>query len=490
MGRVVPPDTAAASESPSSISKFGLGVAGQLNIGCDLRISSWVPPDGLAWCHGASKGEALLPAVDLSNFCAGMYISKPRRTCLGIFDWTRAITCELHLTRSISLLPIQDCESCSMCTKMGQAFGRRGPFTDFRSRCCKKLEVLGLTAASSANISAAKKPGDPIKYGDTISYPRPRPATHFTHDYLVQTNDFTSEFPIGFDPCSFGGCVCPIHIDLVDERGSVLVGLRPRYRPGRRYRVADFNVDWFTVSNLHKLLVKILALICGRPLSSISRLEDDCRERLIRVYKSAMSTPARQLQILSTEYRTRKLFQNAPQSRHAVMARTPRFDPYERLIYRFYEAIYLLSLLGHTRGPHVATIFDPSSLIAVRRRFFKNLALLCDNLKGGESTASIAVQDRHDCFVFWVSSNEGPSDSVLVFLRTVLQDIKDFVRSTQDDGTDVENDLIRKCVQFSQRRMRSQARSLVNCARRCRFHLLENRTDNQSENPAHAGSLP
>lgn len=172
------------------------------------------------------------------------------------------------------------------------------------------------------------------------------------------------------------------------------------------------------------------------------------------------------------------------------MARTPRFDPYERLIYRFYEAIYLLSLLGNTRGPHVATIFDPSSLIAVRRRFLKNLALLCDNLKGGDSTASIAVQDRHDCFVFWVSSNEGPGDRVLEFLRSVLEDIKAFVRSTQDDGRDVENDLVRKCVQFSQKRIRCQARSLVNCARRCRGHLLENRTDNQSKNLPCAGNSP
>lgn len=164
------------------------------------------------------------------------------------------------------------------------------------------------------------------------------------------------------------------------------------------------------------------------------------------------------------------------------MARTPRFDRFERLIYRFYEAVYLLSLLGNTRGPHVATVFDPSSFIAVRRRFLKNLAFLCDNLKGGDSTASIAVQDRHDCFVFWISSNGGPSDRVLVFLRSVLEDIKAFVRSTQDAGRDVENDLVRKCVLFSQKRMRSQAHSLVNCARRCRDHLLENRTDNQSEN--------
>ncbi|KAI7787701.1 hypothetical protein LA080_015070 [Diaporthe eres] len=169
------------------------------------------------------------------------------------------------------------------------------------------------------------------------------------------------------------------------------------------------------------------------------------------------------------------------------MARTPRFDPYERLIYRFFEAIYLLSLLGNTRGPHVATVFEPWSLISVRRRFLKNLAALCDDVKGGESTASIAVQDRPDHFVFWISSNIGPPDRVLVFLRSMLEEVKSFVRSTQDDRRDVENDLTRKCVEFALKRMRSQAHSLVNCAQRCRNYLLENLTDDQSENPLWTG---
>lgn len=165
------------------------------------------------------------------------------------------------------------------------------------------------------------------------------------------------------------------------------------------------------------------------------------------------------------------------------MARTPRFDPYVRLIYRFYEAVYLLSLLGNTRGPHVATIFEPSSLIAVRRRFFKNLAFLCDDMKGGDTTASVAVQDRPDCFVFWVSSNKEPSDRTLVFLRFVLGVIKAFVRSTRADRSVVEDDLTRKCVGFSLKRIRSQAHSLVNCARRCRDHLLKAPNVIQSETP-------
>lgn len=165
------------------------------------------------------------------------------------------------------------------------------------------------------------------------------------------------------------------------------------------------------------------------------------------------------------------------------MAKTPRLDPYERLIYRFYEALYLLCLLGNVRGPHVATIFDPSSFIAVQRRFLKNLAFLCDNIKGGDSTASIAVQNRPDCNVFWLSSNQGPSDSALEFLSSVLADVKLFATSHQDERARAEDDLTGKCVRFSLKRLRTQAHSLVNCARRCRTHLLTHSANDQSESP-------
>lgn len=163
------------------------------------------------------------------------------------------------------------------------------------------------------------------------------------------------------------------------------------------------------------------------------------------------------------------------------MARTPRLDAYERLIYRFFEAVYLLSLLGNIRGPHLATVFNPLSLISIRRRFLKNLAFLCDSRKGGETTASIAIQDRPECYVFWVSSNRGPSDTTLDFLRSVLEAVKTFVRSPQGDRAGVESNLIRKCVHFSVERMHSQARTLVNRVRVCRNHLLKNPGDNLGE---------
>lgn len=163
------------------------------------------------------------------------------------------------------------------------------------------------------------------------------------------------------------------------------------------------------------------------------------------------------------------------------MARTPRFDPYERLLYRFFEAVYLLALLGNIRGPHLTTVFNPSSLISIRRRFLKNLAFLCDGLKGGDSTASIAIQDRPDCYVFWVSSNQGPSDTALDFLRSVLEAVKSFVRTPRVDREGVEKELIRECVHFAIKRMRSQAHSLVNRAKTCRDHLLANPADNLGE---------
>lgn len=48
--------------------------------------------------------------------------------------------------------------------------------------------------------------------------------------------------PSGFEFSSVSGYVCPIHIYLVDEKGSVLVGLWPRYQLGRWYSGAGLLV--------------------------------------------------------------------------------------------------------------------------------------------------------------------------------------------------------------------------------------------------------
>lgn len=149
----------------------------------------------------------------------------------------------------------------------------------------------------------------------------------------------------------------------------------------------------------------------------------------------------------------------------------PRFDPYFRIICRLYEALYLLHILGGIRGPHLLPILDFSTILATRRRFLRNLAFLCDYKKGGPSTTSIAVEDRHDCNLFWVASNEEPPGSVLEFLKSVIDAVRGFPSLPEERQTEVEQDLEVRSVIFAAKRIKNHAQSLVSSARTCRKHV-------------------
>lgn len=154
-----------------------------------------------------------------------------------------------------------------------------------------------------------------------------------------------------------------------------------------------------------------------------------------------------------------------------IMAKTPRFDAYYRLISRLYEALYMLRILGRVRGPHRIANLDVSTARGVRRRFLKNLAFLCDYTKGGPSTAALAVEARSDCNMFWLSSNEGPSEAVLDFLKSMIQDVKASSALSGGQRPEAENILILKCIEFARKRVTKQAKGLSSSVRLCLGYL-------------------
>lgn len=163
------------------------------------------------------------------------------------------------------------------------------------------------------------------------------------------------------------------------------------------------------------------------------------------------------------------------------MAKTPRLDVYYRIICRLYEALYLLHILGKVRGPHLLANPNFSTILATRRRFLRNIAFLCDYKKGGPSTTSIAVEDRHDCNLFWVASNEEPPDSVLEFLRSVLEVVRGFPSLSEEQRSNVEQDLEVKSVIFATKRIKNQAQGLASSARRCREYVTTHLPDEKGE---------
>ncbi|KAF6831253.1 hypothetical protein CMUS01_07412 [Colletotrichum musicola] len=153
------------------------------------------------------------------------------------------------------------------------------------------------------------------------------------------------------------------------------------------------------------------------------------------------------------------------------MARTPRMDPYFRLLARFYEALVLLALLRPVVGPHVVSQLDRSNLKDTRRFLLKNLAFLCDYDKGGDTTTAIAVEDREDCYVFWVATNEGFKDKVTQFLGDIIDRVKSAA------GLPNERDAVERALavsaQFAHSRIKKEAAILRNAAIRCSSFLGE-----------------
>ncbi|KAK2054932.1 hypothetical protein LY76DRAFT_579087 [Colletotrichum caudatum] len=152
------------------------------------------------------------------------------------------------------------------------------------------------------------------------------------------------------------------------------------------------------------------------------------------------------------------------------MALTPRMDPYARLLFRLYEALVLLSILRPVNGSHLVTQLSNYTIQDARRRFLRNLCFLCDYRKGGCSTTSMAVEECQDCYVFWVSSNEGPSDEVTRHLGDVLAHVQRFSSGIEDRATS-EEALMSMCTAFASSRIKHLNRILRNAAMKCRISL-------------------
>lgn len=151
-----------------------------------------------------------------------------------------------------------------------------------------------------------------------------------------------------------------------------------------------------------------------------------------------------------------------------MASKVPRLDPYVRLLSRFYETLILLFFIGKVQGPHLTINHDPSSLVATRRRFLKNLAFVCDFKKGGHSTAAIAVEEDGNCYRFWLASNEGANERVVQFLVSVLEQLKHILSLDLDQRERHEAEFAERCANFSTPRLKKERRLLENAARRCR----------------------
>jgi hypothetical protein len=164
-----------------------------------------------------------------------------------------------------------------------------------------------------------------------------------------------------------------------------------------------------------------------------------------------------------------------------VRVGTPRFDKYQRLIARLYEAMILLWLEQPIQGPQVTVKHDNVSLIASRRRLTTGLAHFCDWDKGGRTTTSIGIEDSEEAFIFWVASNQGfehdefgSAPRTPTFLRQSLRRLQDVTRQPDPSAAWLAHqaeELARSFAVFAASRIRKEASLLSRMATLCIGHL-------------------
>ncbi|KAI0126794.1 hypothetical protein BJ170DRAFT_596365 [Xylariales sp. AK1849] len=148
----------------------------------------------------------------------------------------------------------------------------------------------------------------------------------------------------------------------------------------------------------------------------------------------------------------------------------PRLDPYSRLINRFFEPLILLEALGVTRGDHTRIPHKSGTPGFTRRRLLDNLAYLCDNDKGGPTTTAIGLEERQDCFKFWVASNRA-SEKTILFMNSVLSDLRKLFAVEADQREYEEEQFVHSCIRFSRIRILKEGKLLAKSIASCKDHL-------------------
>ena len=144
----------------------------------------------------------------------------------------------------------------------------------------------------------------------------------------------------------------------------------------------------------------------------------------------------------------------------------PRLDPYQRLLGRFYEQLFLLNALGQTRGNHTASSFELDAAQAKRRQFLQNLCYICDFQKGGSACTAIGLQEHSTGYNFCVASNK-ETDKIAGFLQHVLKILR--ARAHQAGSNDAcrEPDFFQLCIGFAAERIEQESKCLRRNVKDC-----------------------
>ncbi|CEI69651.1 hypothetical protein FVEN_g12182 [Fusarium venenatum] len=149
----------------------------------------------------------------------------------------------------------------------------------------------------------------------------------------------------------------------------------------------------------------------------------------------------------------------------------PRLDKYDKILSRLFENLALFHILKRVDGPHAANAYVPATLQDARRRFLKNLSFICDYRKGGDTTTSMALEDKQKSVVFWIAANLTPNDKVISFLTEVLKLLREEPKETEGEQKVLKNKLAKICAEFAAPRLKKECKLLHRATRHCEKYL-------------------
>ena len=149
----------------------------------------------------------------------------------------------------------------------------------------------------------------------------------------------------------------------------------------------------------------------------------------------------------------------------------------KKLLHRFYEPLVLLYVLDRTQGDHILRQ-DPErlpsgeiSLQELQRNLLDALSYVCDFDKGGDTTTAIAAASAP--LTYYVASNKDAAEEAVPFLRSLLMRLGELYNVDPQRLSESENSILKYCVDFSGKRVKTYWRFLRDSLTKCRNDSLE-----------------
>jgi hypothetical protein len=144
----------------------------------------------------------------------------------------------------------------------------------------------------------------------------------------------------------------------------------------------------------------------------------------------------------------------------------PRLDPYQRLLSRFHEQVFLLNALGQTRGDHTTPSYELDASRAQIRQFLQNLCYVCGFKKGGRAYTAIGLEELDTCYKFCVASNT-EIDKIAAFLELALTALRTIANSAGTNYARKRSEFVQLCIEFAAERIKEENKCLRRCAKDC-----------------------